>query len=186
MKKVILIIILMIFIAGCIEKPHNPYQKEFAGILLNFRANLDEAENISIHPDEKTLRDVLLNSNLEEIGIAYIDNETENAFYLAASYELAYKLTIINKYYFNKVKFIDSIPINSTSDAFDMAKEEKPIILLLGPSKTNSTGVETFSNGHVIIAKGKSFAEVNRTYTDLDLAVDKILLVLMKENNFID
>jgi len=178
MKKLILLITL-IFISGCIEKPHNPYQKEFAGLLLNFRANLDEAENISVYPDEKTLKDILLSDVVEEIGIAYIANETENAFYLAASYELAYKLTIINKYYFNKVKPIDSISINISSDAFDIAMEEKPIILLLGPSKTNVTAVT--ARNYVIMAEGGNFTEINRTYTNLDLSVDKILLVLMKD-----
>jgi hypothetical protein len=182
MKKLILIIISIVLISGCIEN-YNPYQREFAGVKLNFRANLNEAEKISVYPDEKTLRDVILNDVVEEIGIAYIPNETENSFYLAASYELAYKLTIINKYYFNRVKIIDSIPLNLSSDAFDIASEEKPIILLLGPPKANATAVETFADGHVVIAEGKSFKEVNVTYNDLDLAVDKILLVLMKEIN---
>ena len=187
MKKSILLVILALIVLGAFfiflvisTENLSSFQIKFAGVILNFRANLTEAENISVYPDEKTLRDIILNDNVKEIGVAYIPNETENSYYLAASYELAYKLTIINRHYFNKVKTIDSIPLNSSSDAFDMASEIKPIILLLGPTKANITSVEIYPQGYVIMAKGESFQEVNRNYTDLDLAVDKILLVLMK------
>jgi hypothetical protein len=163
----------------CLEEPYNPYQKEFGGFKINFRADLTEAEKISVYPDEDTLRNVILNDMVEGIGIAYVPNETENSFYLAASFELAYKLTIINRYYFNKVKFIDSISLNSTSDALDMARSERPVILLLGPSRTNVTAVTV--RDYLITAEGGSFTETDRKYTDLDLTVDKILLVLMRE-----
>jgi len=62
---------------------------------------------------------------------------------------------------------------------FDIAKQEKPVILLLGESQTNLTSVKVFSGNYVIIAYGGNFTENGRSYTDLDLAVDKILLVLM-------
>ncbi|MEM5778284.1 MAG: hypothetical protein QXD43_00395 [Candidatus Aenigmatarchaeota archaeon] len=179
MKKIVFLTILIVLTAGCIEKPLTSYQKKFAGLTLNFRANLTEAEKVLVEPDENALRNVLLNYNAEEFGIAYIPNETENAYYLAASYELAYKLTIINKYYFNRVKFIDSIPVNNITEAFLIAKEEKPIILLLGESQTNLTAVKVFPTGYVVIAYGGNFSEIDRKYNDLDLAVDKILLVLM-------
>jgi hypothetical protein len=181
MKKLILLIMLIIFISGCLEKPYDPHQKEFGGYTLSFRADLDEAEKVSVQPNETTLRDVILNNDVEEIGIAYIPNESENAFYLAASYELAYKLTIINKHYFNMVKSIDSIPVNSSLEALSISTSQKPVIMLIGPSKTNSTLVNVA--GYLITAQGKSFEETNRTYNELDLAVDKILLVLMKEVN---
>lgn len=171
--------ILVIFISGCIET-YNPFQKEFAGVKLNFRANLDEARNVPVYPNEIALRGVILNENVEEICLAYIPNDTINSFYLAASYELAYKLTIINKYYFNRTKLIDSIPVNSSSEALSMASIQKPMIMLLGPSETNLTIVnvsESFIEVH-----GKSFEEVNRTYNDLDLATDKLLLVLMERS----
>lgn len=179
MKKIILLTLLVIFISGCVE-PYNPFQREFAGIKLNFRANLDEARNVPVYSNETSLRDVILNENVEEIGLAYIPNDTVNSFYLAASYELAYKLTVINKYYFNKTKPIDSIPVNSSSEALFMASVQKPIIMLLGPSETNSTLVNVSES--FIEVQGKSFDETNRTYNDLDLATDKLLLVLMENS----
>jgi len=180
MKKIILLMILIIFISGCIET-YNPFQKEFAGIKLNFRANLDEARNVPVYPNETSLRNVILNENVEEIAIAYIPqgNESiENSFYFADSFELAYKLTIINKYYFNRAKPIKSVPVNSILEAFSLSSSLKPVIMLVGPPHSNSTMVNVTS--YFIEVHGKSFEEVNRTYTDLDLATDKLLLVLME------
>jgi len=179
MKKIILLTLLIIFVSGCIET-YNPYQKEFAGVKLDFRANLDEAKNVPVYPNGIALRNVILNENVERIGLAYVPNDTVNSFYLAASFELAYKLTIINNYYFNRTKLIDSIPVNSSSEAFSLASVQNPIIMLLGPSETNSTLVNV--SGSFIEVHGKSFEEVNRTYTDLDLATDKLLLVLMENS----
>ena len=180
MKKIISLIILVILASGCVEESSNPFQKEFAGVKLNFRANLDEAKKVPVYPNETSLRDIILNYDVEEIGIAYVPNETQNSFYLAASYELAYKLTIINRYYFNMTKHIDSIPVNSSMEALPMASSQKPVIMLLGPDQTNSTLVN--ATGYFITIEGKTFEEINRTYNDLDLATDKLLLVLMKSS----
>jgi hypothetical protein len=180
MKKIILIIFLIILISGCVET-YNPFQKEFAGIKLNFRANLDEAKTVPVYPNEMSLRNVILNESVEEISIAYIPhgNESiENSFYFADSFELAYKLTIINKYYFGVVKPINSVPVNSILEAYSLSSSSKPVIMLIGPPHSNSTMVNV--TNYFIEVQGKSFEEVNRTYTDLDLATDKLLLVLME------
>lgn len=183
MKKMFLIstLVLIVLIAGCAETPQDPFQRTFGGVDLHFRANLNEAENVPVYPNETALRSVLLNKNVEEIGIAYIPNDTENSYYLAASYELAYKLTIINRYYFNETKTIDSIPVNSSLEALSMASFQKPIIMLMGPPETNQTLVNVV--GYLITVQGNSFeeSELNRTYNELDLATDKLLLVLMNE-----
>jgi hypothetical protein len=177
MKKIIPIVAMVIIISGCVSSPVSPFQKEFGGIKMDFRANLDEAANITVYPDEATLRSVLLNQNVSAIGIAYVANDTENSFYLADSFELAYKLTVINKYYFNRTKLIDSIPVNSSLDALRIASAQEPIIMLMGPPEANETLVGVV--GNLVVVEGKSFEEVNKTYTDLDLATDKLLLVLM-------
>jgi len=178
MKIIILTIILIIFLSGCVENSYDAYSKEFAGINLRFRANLDEARKVPVYPNETTLAAVLLNKDVEEIGIAYIPNESQNSYYLVDSYELTYKLSIINKYYFGRTKFFDSIPVNSSLEALTIATKQKPIIMLMGPSQTNSTIVNVA--GYFITVQGKSFEEINTNYTDLDLATDKLLLVLME------
>ena len=178
MKIIFLLIILIILFSGCVENSYNPYEKEFAGINLRFRANLDEARKVPVYPNETTLAAVLLDKDVEEIGIAYIPNDSQNSYYLADSYELAYKLTIINKYYFNKTKPLSSIPLNSSLEALTIATKQKPVIMLMGPSQTNSTIVNVA--GYFITVQGKSLEEINTNYTDLDLATDKLLLVLME------
>ena len=68
-----------------------------------------------------------------------------------------------------------SLPINSTDELVPTSIE--PIILLLGPSHTNNTLVSVKDN--LITLEGSNFTEIGRKYTDLDLAVDKMLLVIL-------
>jgi len=179
MKKLLILIFAVILVAGCTNgnfQQMDPHTAKFAGVTLHFRADLYEADKVEVYPDEQTLRDVLLNPNIKTVWLAYIPNESENSFYLAASYELAYKLTIIYKGYWETTKPIDSIYVNSIEEI--TALETDPFILLLGPSSSNETKIEI--DGYLIKCYGKDFSEIDRTYTDLDLCVDKLLLVLMK------
>ena len=208
MKKFLLIIgiILVISIAGCLER-EDPYSKFYAGEYRGFRGNLLEAANITIYPNEKAVKDVLLNPFVNKVYIAYISNETENSFYFVSTFEVVNKLSIIYRHLFQGDREVDvyttsekvtcltfylrnvpesvtekcfeSLAINSTSEAFDIANEKEPVVLLLGPSQTNQTFVTV--RGFVITAEGSDFSKVNRTYTDLDLAVDKIILTLMED-----
>lgn len=168
------IIFTIILISGCAQK--NPYQAEFAGQTLNFRADLSEAAKTKVYPNEQALQNVLSNPNIEKIKIAFIPQQEENGVYGVVSYELAYKLTIINKHYYQQVLPIESLAVNSTNDL--MVTEGEPVILLLGPKTgAKQTAVSVF--GSMIILEGKDFSEEQRSYTDLDLAADKLLLVLM-------
>ena len=197
MKKLILIslIFLIIIFSACVQ---DPYKRDFAGVTLRFRANLNEADKVPVYPNETALGRLLMNSEIKRIVISYIPNDSENPYYLAASYEIAYKLTIIYKYYYGDTRVIDTgnenetcllfIETNRTMCIQPLAIDSKdelittdvqPAFLLLGPSQTNETSVRVEEN--LIIASGKNFEEEDRTYTDLDLAVDKILLILMGE-----
>jgi hypothetical protein len=181
MKKLIIAIVAVVLVSGCIGETLTPYQRNFAGVKLTFRGNLDEAVKVPVYPNRTFLKDTLVNNNVQGIGIAYIPKDGENGFYAVTSYELTYKLTIINKYYFNESKPIRSIPVNSSIEAFSMASPQMPIIMLIGPENTNETMVNVA--GSFITVQAKSFEEVNVSYTDLDLAADKLLLVLMSEVN---
>jgi hypothetical protein len=80
-------------------------------------------------------------------------------------------------FYPNKqVRCFRSIPVNSTDELNSNPME--PVILLLGPSHADQTAVSIYD--FLITLEGESFEEVDRKYTDLDLAVDKMLLVLME------
>ena len=202
MEKIYVIIILaiiaiaFIFLLNNIEILKDPYSLYYEGDVRHFRANLFEANKTPVYPNENAIKDVLLNPEVFKIYIAFIPNETENAFYLASSFEITNKLGIVYRHYFNgqagsfkdvdesscmlffedrQVRCFKSFPINSTDELSPTPIE--PVILLLGPSNTNQTSVVV--NNNLIILQGKDFSEIDRKYTDLDLAVDKMLLVLM-------
>jgi hypothetical protein len=172
------------------------YERYYAGDVRHFRGNLDEAAKVPVYPDETSLVNVLLNPEVYRIKIAFIPNDTENSFYFASSFEITNKMSIIfrsilgvNVTTFKTedgssclmfhpdeyVRCFISVPINSTDELTENSME--PVILLLGPSNANSTAI--YVDNNTVILEGKSFEEVDRTYTDLDLTVDKMLIVLM-------
>jgi hypothetical protein len=155
---------------------------------------------MTVYPDENAIKNVLLNPNVYKIDIAYIPNETENANYLASSFEITNKLALVYRSLFSEqpsvfkdednstcmlfyqekqTRCFKSLPINLTGET--VSTDVEPVILLLGPSMANQTGI-TVKNS-LIILEGKDFSQVNRNYNDLDLAVDKMLLVLMLSKN---
>lgn len=176
------------------------YSLYYAGDTRHFRANLFDANKTAVYPDEDTIKNVLLNPNVYKIDIAYIPNDTENANYLASSFEITNKLALVYRSYFDEqpsifkdddgsscmlffqekqTKCFKSLPINSTDDI--ITTDVEPVILLLGPSRANQTGITV--KGNLITLEGKDFSQVNRNYNDLDLVVDKMLLVLMLSKN---
>jgi len=191
-----IIVIAFIFLLNNIEFFKDPYSLYYEGDVRHFRANLFEANKTPVYPNENAIKDVLLNPEVYKIYIAFVPNETENAFYLASSFEITIKLGLVYKHYYKgltgsfkdvddsscmlffedeQVRCFKSFPINSTDELIPTPIE--PVILLLGPSHASQTSVVV--NNNFIILQGKDFSEIDRKYTDLDLAVDKMLLVLM-------
>ena len=192
---IVMIIVIVIFLinSGFFRDPYSLY---YEGDLRHFRANLFEANKTSVYPNENSIKDVLLNPEVYKIYIAYFPNETENAFYLASSFEITNKLGIVYRHYYkgqagsfkdedgsscilffedNQVRCFKSFPINSTDELIPTPIE--PVILLLGPSHANRTAITV--NNSLITLEGKDFSEIDRKYTDLDLAVGKMFLILM-------
>ena len=176
------------------------YSLYYAGDTRHFRANLFEANKTIVYPNEDAIKNVLLNPNVHKISIAYIPNDTENANYLASSFEITNKLGLVYRSYFTEqpsvfkdddgsscmlffqekqTRCFKSLPINSTDEL--VPTDVEPAILLLGPSRASQTGVTIKEN--LITLEGKDFSQTNRNYNDLDLAVDKMLLVLMLSKN---
>lgn len=186
MKKIAILftalaLLAVTMLSGCAQTQKlNSNQLDFAGVTLNFRSNLSEAAKVPLYPSDIAIRDLLINSNVQRIGIAFIPNDSENSYYAVDSFEIAYKLTVLNKYYFNTTKVIDSLPVNSTFEAVLDASSSEPVIMLLGPSHANSTSV--YMSGNLIAVQGSSLGEVNTNYTDLDLSTDRMLLSLFVES----
>ncbi len=178
----------------------NPYQGIFGNETRNFRANLIEAEKVPVYPDSNSLRNIFLGSNVSRINIYYIEG-AENGFYGTSAMEFTIKMGLIYKYYRgnegysfgegdrenclyfyasgNSVCF-DIEALKSADNISSIKSSSSSIaVLLLGPPFSSKTDVT--ANNYTVTLGGKSFDETNRKYTDLDLAVDKLLLELMKQ-----
>lgn len=197
---VLLAVVAIVIISGCVQQL-KPDQMVFAGEVRNFRADLTEAAKVPVYPAEELLKPIFL-GQIEEIKISYIPSEN-NGFYLVSGFELTNKLVLFYRYYYQgeggfyivndtvknrancllfeeteKQICIESVPVQSIEEVQN--REDEITLLLLGPEAgANRTAVNI--EGRTIVLEGKDFSEDNRKYTDLDLAVDKLLLVLMKE-----
>jgi len=174
--KMLVILTLVIFVAACIS---NPYQRSYHGVTFNFRANLNEAEKVAVYPSEQAVKDLLLSRYVNKIVLAYIDNPDENGFYAVAGFEFSYKMTIINRALFANPKDIEIYNVSSIEEARNMSDKIVPVVMFLGPSLANKTAVTV--DDSIIFVEGKELYTEENTYTDLDLATDKLILVLMGE-----
>jgi hypothetical protein len=194
--SVVIAILVLVKISGVLN---SPYEMFYEGDVRHFRADLIEADKVPVYPNESAIKNVILNPEVYKIYIAYFPNNTENPYYLASTFEIVNKLGIVYRHVFKndtigtykdsdgssclvfqsnrKTKCFRSFPINSTDEL--VPTDIEPVILLLGPLKTNKTAVTV--NNYLITLEAKDFTEINRNYNDLDLATDKMLLVLMKD-----
>jgi hypothetical protein len=183
-KGLIAILLVLVLASACIgQAKANPYQLTFGGAMLTFRANLEQAAKTPVD-DANSVRALLLDPNIEEVHLAYIPNQsaaprggTITGFYLVDGYELAYKLTAIYSTYFGGAVNIITLPLNSTGEALAAATKERPVIIM--EAGRNPTEVRIDGNYSIVYVRGADMSQNGRDYTDLDLAVDKLLLVLM-------
>ena len=193
---IVISILVLIKISGFLN---SPYEMFYEGDVRHFRANLIEAEKVPVYPDENDIKNVLLNPEVYKIHIAYFPNDTENPYYLASTFEIVNKLGIVFRHIFKndtvgtykdsdgssclifqtnkKTKCFKSFPINSTDELTPTYIE--PAILLFGSKDANRTAVMV--NNYLITVEGRASPKTDKPYSDLDLAVDKMLLVLMKD-----
>jgi len=184
MKKIIpmMLIVSLVLVSGCIGQAPEPkavFQKDYFGYTQNFRADPDLANNVLVLPNEDEVGRVLLNGNLTKVRVAFIPNDTENGYILAASFEVTYKLTTAYREFFGEALPIEPLQVSSREEAVRYASQSEPVVLILGPSNSNKTAVRKYSD-YVIIAEGADISEVGRKYTDIDLAVDKLVMVVMQ------
>jgi len=184
-RKIIILAILVIMLtSACIgQAKSSPYKLGFSGTTLTFRANLEEAAKTPVN-DIKGLRDLFLDPNVEGVQLAYVPNQsaaprggTITGFYLVDGYELAYKLTAIYGTYFGEAVPVTTLTLNSTGEALNFATKETPVILM--QAGQGPTEVRLSSDDSIVYVSGADMTQDGRDYTDLDLAVDKLLLVLM-------
>ena len=147
---------------------------------LEFRSDLNEAKKILILPNETALLDALTNPFTTRVVIAFIDIPAEDPYYAVSAFELSFVLTAFHNVNFPN-RDIKAFNFSSIDEASRLANVNVPIIMLVGPSLANKTAITV--DKYFIMLEAKDFSETNRTYTDLDLDVAKLLLVLLESNN---
>ena len=185
MRKFIIIWLLaIVLISGCVENNNGTYDARYINTDLPFLSNLDIAQNISVYPDEDTLRHVLFGYQVVGLQFAYYDKNEEAPLYMKSLMSFTSKYTKMNfdRWHYDISKQITAVMLNSTEDLLN-ATEENPAILLLGPDFGEETHIDV--QGSIVMVYGKDLTLRDgkyAKYSDFDLALDKIILVLMKED----
>lgn len=56
----------IVAISACVQNT-NPFQKEFAGQIIKFRGDLNEADKVPVYPNETALKDSFLGPDVKRI-----------------------------------------------------------------------------------------------------------------------
>lgn len=177
-------IISVIFISGCVQEEIGKYELDYYNNTLTFASDLNEAAKVSVYPDNTTLKETLFGYNVAELQIAYYKNDTEAPYLEKSIMSFMLKYVKMNKIAWNGYDFkgkVNSVMLNESTQ-LPNATIEEPTILIMGPAFTNETKIVV--DGYVvkIYAKDLSPREGKYTiYTDFDLAMDKIILVLAED-----
>ncbi|MDD5416392.1 MAG: hypothetical protein PHU12_00270 [Candidatus Aenigmarchaeota archaeon] len=186
MKKVLLIsmmILSIIFISGCVQESKGTYKMDYYGTEMLFNSNLELAKDIPVYPDNATLKETLFGYNVMGLRFAYYKNDTEAAYYAKALVSFASKYTKMNfvRWNYDMNGKISYTMLNQT-DTLTYSTEEEPTILLLGPAFADETKIVVENNIVKVYAKDLEIRKGEYAgYTDFDLAMDKIILVLAED-----
>ena len=205
MRKILFALVAIIFISACLGTPEN-YKIKFAGVDVNFRADLNKAEKVLLEPGTGAVKETMFTNPVNLVRVAFVPDDANNGFYSVAGFEIQYKTVLAYKQfiftdkaisqsegglqcvYFEKLLVgamgtqrricFETVILNSTDEAIAMANETAPMILMEAGADETKVSI----NGNLIRIMGKDMSQTNRKYTDLDLAADKFLLVLMNES----
>lgn len=203
MRKIFALLAVVV-IAGCISG-EAVHKLNFADMEISFRADLRQAEKISLEPGPEAIRQVMFENPVTLVRLAFVPDEQNTGFYGVTGYELIAKTGLAYKQYIftdesfylaegsnsciifekttagittqRKICF-ETLLLNETSEAFAFANETAPVILMEAGASETKVSVD----GNVVSIMGKDMSQQGRAYTDLDLAADKFLLVLLTES----
>ena len=108
--------------------------------LWTFNANLYEAENIPVYPDEDSLR-VLLD-NPENVTITFYPDENDNQYIAQAGYSISWKLT---RFYLMRDGETKTVTAREFSEVSETGPES-PLIVLKGPANAEKDGITVGDN----------------------------------------
>ncbi|MEM5834247.1 MAG: hypothetical protein QXQ69_00135 [Candidatus Aenigmatarchaeota archaeon] len=138
----------------------------YNGYLLEFRADLREAQKIKAYPSEEAIYKELFNSDLKNITIAFKSaGEKENPYYIVEEMEIIQKLYLAYKAKNMKPNF-NGLEVESYENL--SGTQENLIIALVHPVYSNETLIEL--KDRVIFVKAKD-------YSDFDLVTIKLIMI---------
>ena len=178
--KHVTVFFLIILVAGGVYIiyryiPKHTTTYNFFGIEIPFRVDIDKANNIPVYPDNETIYNIMWDSQVENITIAYV-NSSENNKVAVEAFEITSKMKIAYQHigYLNGV-YLDRSFNGKEVDSYEniSATPFNPVIVLIPPILSNDTLV--MANNNVIYIKGT-------TMENFDLATVKFLMVALAIN----
>ena len=171
---VMLLIFIVVTISGCIA---DPYKARIGDRDVQFRSDLNEARRVPIFPDESAARSLLLDPEKLTVGLVYVSNESVNGYYFVDSYEFGFKFTLITKERIGVAKRLVGLNITDISELETIKEENELDAIVFLEAFSNETSVRV--DDDTVYVRGKDMSQNKRKYTDLDLAVDRLLLALL-------
>jgi hypothetical protein len=184
-SSVLLIVVLSLVIMGLailymrmVPKPEDPITSIiYDGQLINFRADLREADKVPVYPGETQVYLDTIHPLVDDVTIAFKDaGEEDNPLYMVEVIEIVTKMTpayrkMLSNY--NVTSEEDMPEFNATpveQYAWLPGKIQNPIIAVVHPKYANETAVR--NEGHVTYISGT-------TKENLDLATVKFLMIVL-------
>jgi len=157
--------------------PKPVYSVDYKGVILNFRADLREADKVSVQPGPDQVFTELINPLVKNITIVYnlTNDPDQDKYYSLAAFEISEKLKLGMLVRSMSDIGIDAKPFsdfNLTTYENLPGKIQHPLIVVILPAYANQTRVFV-STDHIIFIEAVS-------YKDFDLAIDKFLMSALR------
>lgn len=183
--KGLVIVFLLLVVAGLVmlyqmmvPKPPEPITSLiYMDQIINFRADLREADKIPVYPGETEVYLDTIHPLVDDITIAFKDaGESDNPLYIVEEIEIVTKMSVAYRKmllgYPGKTEEdmpgFDALPVEQYANL--PGKIQNPIIALVHPKYANETAIR--NEGHVTYISGK-------TKEELDLATVKFLMIVL-------
>lgn len=153
---------------GPLEEPNVYY---FNGVRMLFRANLKDAVDIPVYPDNDTVFNTLWNFELKNLTIAFV-NSSDNSIVAVEAFEVTNKMKLAYLMYGFEIGIKGK---NVTSYENLSGSKENVVIALIPPVFSNETLVEV--KDYIIYIKAKS-------YEEFDLATIRFLMAALAITDF--
>lgn len=169
----LIIVASIIFIAILISSKTKPSYsvKTPDGTVYSFRENVKTASKIHVYPDEKTLRETFLNSNLTDITFVFIPSDSKtNGYYTVWAVEFGYKLT----QFYNSIGYVNgeaNIAAQAVDSLENVSSESMNLKLVVVP-------FNQATENKVMVDQNRIYL-YGRTPKEMDYVVIKTILTVL-------